>query len=335
MTDLPKPRATRRRLLGSLAAFAAASTLSPGARAQAWPAGKPIRLVIPSGAGGGSDLFARPMAEYFGKELGTQVIVDNKPGANGLLAAEQVSRQPPDGLTLLISYTAATVGNKLTMLRPPIDPVGDLTPIGLISGGGGNLIVVNPELPVKNLKELVEYAKSRRDLSYGSWGIGSGGHLVMESLKVQTGMQINHVPYKTVAQMPPDIISGVMPVAFIDSATPMPHIRSGRIRAIAAASAVRLPQLPDVPTVTEQGLKLDAFPWYGLFGPKAMPKDLVERLNGLLNRWLVLPESAAFFEQKQNSPAPKPASPAEFERLIQSDLASWKRLVDGAGLKPE
>lgn len=90
-----------------------------------------------------------------------------------------------------------------------------------------------------------------------------------------------------------------------------------------------------MPTVTEQGLKLDAFPWYGLFGPKAMPKDLVERLNGLLNRWLVLPESAAFFEQKQNSPAPKPASPAEFERLIQSDLASWKRLVDGAGLKPE
>ena len=329
------PLAPRRTLLrGAAAALAAAS--APSAFAQAgWPGGKPIRLVLPSGAGGGADLFGRLMAEWLGKELGTNVIVDNKPGANGLLATQEVARTPPDGLTLLISFTAATVANKLLMLKPPVDPLDSLTPIARVGGKGGNMIVVNASVPVKSLKELVDYAKTRKDLTYASWGIGSGGHLVMESIKKQSGMQIEHVPYKTVAQIPPDVISGVIPVATIDAATPLPHIRSGRLRAIGALSGERLPQLKDTPTMIEQGFKLEAFPWYGVFGPKGLPRDLVERLNTLLNRWMAMPEVVEFFDQKQNSPPPIPMSVPDFEQLIRRELVTWKQLIEDAGVKPE
>ncbi|MFZ4758408.1 MAG: Bug family tripartite tricarboxylate transporter substrate binding protein [Burkholderiaceae bacterium] len=326
--------APRRTVLGAAAALALGAATGT-ARAQAWPAGKPIRMVLPSGAGGGADIFGRFMAEWMSKELGTNVIVDNKPGANGLLATQEVVRAAPDGYTLLISFTAATVANKLLMLKPPVDPLNDIVPIARIGGAGGNMIVVNPSVPVTNMKELVAYAKTRNDLSYASWGVGSGGHLVMESIKQQTGMSMVHVPYKTVAQIPPDVISGVMPIATIDAASPLPHIRSGRVRAIATMSGERLPQIKEIPTMLEQGLKLDAFPWYGLFGPKGLPREIVDRLNTSLNRWMVMPEVAEFFNSKQNTPPPRPISVAEFEKVIQADLVSWKGLIDVAGVKPE
>lgn len=325
--------ASRRRALASMAALVAA-TAAPSARAQAWPAGKPIRLVLPSGAGGGADIFARFMADGLSKELGVQFIVENRPGANGLVASAEVARAAPDGNTLLVSFTAATVANKLIMLKPVVDPL-DFTPIGRIGGGGGNMIIVNPELPVKNMAELVAYVKTKPGLSYASWGVGSGGHLVMEHLKKQTGMDLTHVPYKTVAQIPPDVISGVMPIATIDAASPLPHIRSGRVRPIAAISQTRLPQMPDVPTLPQQGLILDAQSWYGLFGPKGMPDDVTQRINGILNRWLVQPETVKFFAEKQNGPAPIPTTVAEFRKVIADDLVSWKGLLDAAGLEPQ
>jgi tripartite-type tricarboxylate transporter receptor subunit TctC len=309
---------------------------APRARAQAWPAGRPIRMVIPSGAGGGADIFVRQMAEWMAKELGTNVIVDNRPGANGLLATQEAARAAPDGHTLLVSFTAATVANKLLMLNPPVDPLGSITPIARMGGGGGNVFVVNPQLPVKDLKELVAYVKGKPGLSYASWGIGSGGHLVMESLKVQAGIgDLAHVPYKTVAQIPPDVISGVMPIATIDAATPVPHVRSGRMRAIGTMSSERLPQLPDVPTMIEQGFRLEAFPWYGLFGPKGMSPELVERINALANRWMVLPATTEFVTTKQNGPPYKPLTVAGFEQQIRDDLVGWKRLIEQAGVKPE
>ena len=325
---------TRRATLGALAGLAAAFA-APGAHAQAWPAGRQIRLVLPSGAGGGADIFGRFMADWLSRELGANVIVDNKPGATGMLATAEVARATPDGHTLLISFTGATVSNKLLMLKPPVDPIDSITPIARIGGRGGNMIVVNPSLPVNSVKDLVDYAKTRKDLSYASWGIGSGGHLVMESIKQQSGMSIAHVPYKTVAQIPPDVISGVVPVATIDAATPLTHIRSGRLRAIGTLSGDRLPQIKDVPTVVEQGFKLDTFPWYGLFGPKGLPREIIDRLNAALNRWMVLPEVVEFFDSKQNTPPPIPISVAEFEKVIQQDLVSWKQLTELAGVKPE
>ena len=326
----------RRALLQAASAAALGAAAGSASAQTVWPQpGKPIRIVIPSGAGGGADLFSRQCAEWMSKELGTQVIVDNRPGATGMLATQEVARAAPDGHTLLVSFTAATVANKLLMLKPAVDPLDSLTPIARVGGRGGNLLIVNPQVPVKNLKELIEYSKKQKDLSYASWGVGSGGHLVMEWLKEVTGMQMVHVPYKTVAQIPPDVISGVMPVATIDSATPVPHIKSGRVRGLAALSNDRPPQLPDVPSLAESGFKIDAIPWYGFFGPKGMPRPLVDRLNGMLNRWMVTPDVVAFFEQKQNSHPPVPISVADFEKVIQADLVSWKKLIDAAGVKPE
>jgi tripartite-type tricarboxylate transporter receptor subunit TctC len=328
-------RAGQRRTLLQAAAAAALAAATGAARAQAWPAGKPIRLVLPSGAGGGSDVFARPYAEFLAKELGTQVVVDNKPGANGILAMEQVVRLPPDGFNLVVSYTAGMVGNKLTQAKMSFDPLADFTNIAQIGGQGGNMLIVNPELPVKNLRELIELSKSRADLSYASWGVGSGGHLAMEVLKNLTGMRINHVPYKTVAQISPDVISNVVPVAWIDTASPLPHIRSGRLRAIATSGTSRLPATPEVMPVIEQGIPFTQLPYYTLLGPKGLPEPIVQRLVELTNRWFALPEIIAFYRDRQNQPPPAPTSPAQLTKQLQEDLVTWGKAVELAGIKPQ
>lgn len=244
MSHRPDPSSRTRRTLLGLAALPLA--IGHGlASAQAWP-NKGIKLVLPSGAGGGSDLFGRPLAEYMSQQLKVPVVVENRPGANGILAHETVVRQPADGYSLVISYPAAVIGNKLTQAKMSHDPLTDLQPIGRIGGGGGNTLIVNADVPVRNLKELVEWVRGKGgEVSYASWGIASGGHFIMEMLKHKLGMKLNHVPYKTVAQIPPDIISGVVPMAWIDSATPVTHVKAGRVRPIAVAAQRRLPQFPD------------------------------------------------------------------------------------------
>lgn len=323
----------RRQVLKSAGALLMAVNLVESHAQAAWPT-RPIRLVLPSGAGGGADIFGRPFADWLGKELGQTVVVDNKPGANGVIAHEQVVRQPGDGYNLLVSYAAAIVGNKAMNAKLSHDPITDLKPIGLIGGDGGNLLIVNAALPVNNLSELIAYAKSQSGgINYGSWGVGSGGHLVMETLKTQVGITLNHVPYKTVAAIPPDVVSGVLQVSTIDAGTPVALIKAGRIRAIAALSPKRLPLLPDVLTMAEQGYPVGFVPWYGLFGPTSMPNELVSRINGLLNRWLALPETTAIFEQKQNTPAPIGKSPEAFAAQIQAELPVWRKMMQTAKIE--
>jgi tripartite-type tricarboxylate transporter receptor subunit TctC len=262
------------------------------------------------------------------------VVVDNKPGANGVIAHEQVVRQPGDGYNLVISYAAGILGNKAMNAKISHDTITDLKPIALIGGEGGNMLIVNAALPVNNLKDLIAYAKSQSGgVNYGSWGVGSGGHLVMETLKAQAGIELNHVPYKTVAAITPDVVSGVLQVSTIDAGTPVQLIKAGRIRAIAALAPKRLPLLPDVPTLGEQGYPVGFVPWYGLFGPASMPADLVNRLNALLNRWLVLPDTVAMFEQKQNTPAPTPKSPEAFAAQIQAELPVWRKMMQTAKME--
>ena len=190
------PKTTRRRALQAISALAGsglAAAVLPAAAQAAWPT-RPIKLVLPSGPGGGADIFGRQLADYMAKELGQPVVVDNRPGANGVLAHEAVVRQPGDGYNLLISYAAAVLGNKAMNKPLSHDPIADLKPIGIISGEGGNLLVVAPDLAVNDLKGLLALAKAQGGaLSYGSWGVGSGGHLVMESIclqvaEVQLGM---------------------------------------------------------------------------------------------------------------------------------------------------
>jgi len=332
----PAASSTRRQLLGAAAATTVLGSATRAVQAQpAWPAGKTIRIVLPSGAGGGADIFGRVMAEFMGKELGTQVIIDNKAGANGLLAMDAVVRQPPDGYNLVVSFTASVIGNKLLQTKLAFDPINDLTPIAKIGGEGGNILIVNPELPVKNVRDLIELTKTRKDLSYASWGIGSGGHLIMEALKATTGMQINHVPYKTVAQISPDVISNVIPVAWIDTASPIPHIKSGRVRAIATSGTNVLPQTPEALPLVQQGIQLTQLPYYSLHGPKGMPDAIVQRIVGVVNKWMALPETATFYRDRNNQPPPGQTSPDQLLKQLQSDLVSWGRMYELAGIKPQ
>jgi tripartite-type tricarboxylate transporter receptor subunit TctC len=336
MTHTPTPRSpTRRHLLGTAAAASMVAATGTARAQAAWPGGKPIRIVLPSGAGGGSDIFGRVLAEFMGKELGTQVIIDNKAGANGLLAMESVVRQAPDGHTLVVSFTASLIGNKLLLTKRTLDPIDDFTHIAKIGGEGGNMLIVNPDLPVKNVRDLIELSKTRKDLSYASWGIGSGGHLIMEAIKATTGLQINHVPYKTVAQISPDVISNVIPVAWIDTASPMPHIKSGRVRAIATSGTGPLPQTPEALPLQQQGVPLVQLPYYSLHGPKGMPDAIVQRIVGVVNKWLALPETVSFYRDRNNQPAPGQTSPDQLIKQLQSDLVSWGKMYDLAGIKPQ
>lgn len=326
---------SRRRVLASAVAGIVAAGGLPMVRAQSdWPDGRLVRLVLPSGAGSGADIFSRAMAQYFSSELGTTVLVENKPGATGMVAGEAVARAPADGLTLLVSFSAAIVGNTLLMKPRNFEPLLDLTPIGRI-GVTGNVLMVHPDVPARSVKELVEYVRTRNgELNYASWGIGSGGHLAMETVKQQTGMRVNHVPYKSVGQIVPDLISGVVPVSWLDAASGLPHIRSGKMRAIAVTSVLRMPQLPDVPSLAEQGLQYDAHPAYGLFGPKKMPAAVVRQINALLNEWLARPQTIEFFAQHQNMPRSEPMSAEQYARSLQDELRAWTRLIRDAGLQP-
>jgi tripartite-type tricarboxylate transporter receptor subunit TctC len=274
------------------------------------------------------------LAEFMSRELGTQVVVENRPGANGILAAEQIIHQPPDGHTLLISFTAATVGNKLMRLKMSHDPMTDLTPIAIIGGTSGNLLIVNPALPIHTLPDLVAYSKTRNDLSYGSWGIASGGHLFMEYIKQQTGLRANHVPYKSATQVVPDVVSGVLPIGWTDSSSPIAAIKSGRVRAIATSAPTELPQNPGVKPLPEQGVRFDARSWYGLYGPRALPEPIVSRLNGLVNRWTDLDETTRFMAERQNAPKGLLLSPQEFGELMKRDLIAWAELIRAAGVEP-
>jgi tripartite-type tricarboxylate transporter receptor subunit TctC len=313
----------------SLVALSLVALLGHAVAQPAWPALKPIRMVIPSGPGGGADLFSRPLADFLSKELKQQVVVENRPGANGIVAHEAVVRQPPDGYTVLISFSAAIIANPLMQPKMSHDPLKDFKPVAMIGGGGGNLIIVNPELPVRNLKELIAYVKGKKgDASYGSWGIASGGHLVIEMLKTRTGMEISHVPYKTVSQIPPDVVSGVLGIATIDSASALPFIKSGRIRAIATMGEARLPQTADVPTLKEQGVDYNLSPVYGLYAPTGTPKAIVDALNAATNKWLALPDTIQYFEQRQNAPKPEILSVEAFAAKQERDITLWRKLIE-------
>jgi tripartite-type tricarboxylate transporter receptor subunit TctC len=292
-----------------------------------------LRLITPSGPGAGADIFTRSMADYFAKELGVNVIVENKPGATGMLAGEAVAKGPSDGSRFLVSFTAAIVGNKLLMDKMSFDPIEDLSPIGRIRIAS-NMLVVHPDIPVKNLKEFVAYVKSsKNEMNYASWGIGSGGHLAMESLLQQAGIKMNHVPYKSTASIAQDLLPGTIKVAWFDAATPLVHIKAGKIRPIVSTGPQRFPQLPEVLTIAESHYEYEAHPAYGLFGHKALSPEIIQRVNHVLNRWLSLPETNGFFLEKQNLAYSDPTSASEYAKIIQNDIPIWTKLLNQAGIK--
>jgi tripartite-type tricarboxylate transporter receptor subunit TctC len=282
-----------------------------------------------------TDQTARLVAERLTAALKQSVVVDNRPGANGIIAAEAAARAAPDGYTLLYAYSAVFTINPWINAKLPFDPLKDFTPIARPSSLGGNVLIVSSSVPAKNLKELVAYvAGSKEELSYCSWGIGSGGHLSMEYLKTKTGMKLRHIPYKTAVQCTNDVAAGHTTIAFSDTVSVLPHIRSGRIRVIASVGKQRPLPPADAPTLAEQGVPYQQASWTALFGPKGLPAPVVARLNAEVNAILKSPAEQKRFESL-NVRLGTPSTPEELGELVKQDLAAWGEIAKTAGVVPE
>jgi tripartite-type tricarboxylate transporter receptor subunit TctC len=304
---------------------ASALGLPWSASAQAAFPSKPIRYIVPVPAGGGSDLVGRTVCERWGKALGQNFVVENIGGGGGVIATTTTAKAPADGYTLMQGYVA-THGTSPATRKLPYDAVKDFTPIGMI-GGTPNVLVVPASLPVTDLKGFIAHVKAHPGkLSYGSAGVGSLTQLVMELLKQQAGMFVLHVPYRGIAPAFTDLLGGQTQAMFPGLAAAMPHIRSGRVKALAVTGVARHPLIKDVPTLIESGFQgFDALQWYGVVGPAGMAAPVVKTLNDTLNRVLSEPD----FNDKLAAEAvePMPMSPEQFGKYIQADVVRWTALA--------
>jgi len=313
-------------LFGSL--FLAVSLTS---QAQQYPT-KPVRIVVPFAPGGGSDFIARFMAQRLTVGLGQQVIVENKPGAGGMLGITQGQQAPADGYTLTLIASSYTVNPSIYKFT--FDPVSDITPIIQLSQGP-LLIVARPSLPVKSTQELIAMAKAKPgQVNFASSGQGSVIHMATELFQSMAGIKMNHIPYKGTGPALTDTIGGQTDVFFSSTATAVPHVQSGKLRAIAVTTLKRIPALPNVPTVNESGVKgYDVVLWHGLIGPKGLPRPIVDRINAEAGKALKVKETA---DQLQNDGvAPAGGTPEQFAAQIKKEIGVWRKVAADAGVKAE
>ncbi len=279
----------------ALIAAACAICCAPPAAAQAYPA-RTVRIIVPYPAGGGIDIMSRVIGERLSQRLGQAFVVENKPGAGTLVAAETVARAAPDGHTLMITTDATITINPHLYAKLPYDAQKDFAPITQLVALN-QLLLAHPAVPATTLGELVAYAKGNPGkLNYASYGVGSQPHLAMEILKNQAGIDILHVPYKGIPQAVPAAIAGEVQLTFSGAASSLAHIRGGRLKALAIGGKARLPLLPEVPTFAEAGFpEVPANAWFGLFAPAGTPPSVIARLHGEVARLLREPE----FTQKE------------------------------------
>jgi len=320
----------RRTFLQAAPALALAAN---GAQAEPGFPNKPLRYIVPVAVGGGSDLVGRTVTERWGRALKQVFVVDNIGGGGGVLACQATIRAPADGYTLMQGYVA-THGTSPATRVLPYDAVRDFTPIGMI-GGTPNVLVVNSTLPVKSLKEFLEYVrKNPGRLSYGSAGQGSLTHLTMELFKQQMSSFMVHIPYRGIAPAFNDLIGGQTQAMFPGLAAAMPHIRSGRVRPIAITGQSRHPLLKDTPTLDESGFKgFDAQQWYGVVGPAGLPSDVVKTLSDTLTLTLQAPDLAD--KLSIEAIEPRAMSPDAFGKFIKADIARWTQLAKDRNIQLE
>jgi len=299
--------------------------------AQAYPS-KPVRFIVPFAPGGNTDVQGRLIAQKLTESWGQQVVVDNRPGAGGTLGVELASKAAPDGYTIVLaSFGNILVGPSLYK-KLGYDPVKDLAPVVLVSTPPG-LMVVNPSLPVKSVTELIAYAKANAGkLNYGSAGSGTWNHLFAEQFKAMARIQMTHIPYKGAAPAVTDLLGGQIQLVFSPFPTAMPHVRSGRLRALAVTGARRSPVLPQTPTVAESGLPgYEAASWFAVLAPAGTPISVVDRLNRDINGILKLPEVRAAFAADGTEPAG--GTREELATSIRDGSAKWGKLVRELGVK--
>ena len=296
--------------------------------AQQYPS-RPVRIIVPFSPGGGTDFIARMIAAKLSSNLGQQFIIDNRLGAGSTIGTEFALKSPPDGYTLLLTSGSYTVASSLYKLK--YDPIKDMAPI-IQPDDGPFIMAVHPSLPVKTVKQFVALAKSKPgQINYASSGQGSISHLATELFAMNSGISLTHVPYKGTGQSVIDTIAGHNQFLLAAVASAMPHIKSERLRAIAATSGARLPALPNLPTVRESGYDYEVSNWHGLMGPKGMPPAVVEKLNSEINKIIKDPD----FSQKiaGEGLVPVGGTPERLLKLLNDEIANWAKVIERAGIK--
>lgn len=319
----------RRTFLGA----AAAAALAPlPALAQAWPS-KPIRFVVPFAPGGSSEIIARASAAEMSRTLGQNVFVENKPGASGNIAMAEVARSD-DQHTVILGHIGTLAVNPYMFEKLPYDANKDFRPVSLLAKVP-SLYVVNPNVPAKDLREFIALVKSRPgQLNYGSAGNGSAGHLAMEYLKIASGMFITHIPYKGTGPQLTDLLAGRLEAASVGASAIIQHIKAGKLRCIATGSARRLTQLPDVPTVAEQGFPgFEMTQWYGLLAPASMQQAHIDKLA--VEAQKAMKSQGALERLNQDAAESVGGTPAQFAQFIAQEQKRWKAVVERARIRAE
>lgn len=312
-------------------AVVAALLLQSPALAQAYP-NKPVRFIVPFAPGGNTDVQGRLIGQKLSEIWGQQVVIDNRPGAGGTLGVELASKAAPDGYTIVLaSFGNILVGASLYK-KLGYDPVKDLDPVVLVSTPPG-LMAIHPSLPAKSVKELIAYAQANPGkLNYGSAGNGTWNHLFAEQFKALAKIQMTHVPYKGAAPAVTDLVGGHVQVVFSPFPTAMPHVKSGRLRALAVTSARRSPVLPETPSVSESGLPgYEAASWFAVLAPAGTPKAIIRKLNADINQIFARPEVRAAFTSDGAEPAG--GTPEDLAKSIREGIAKWGKLVRDLGVK--
>ena len=314
----------RRRLMLSAAVVAALPALSLNALAQAYPT-KPIRLIVPFPAGGATDILARALSQKLGEKIGQTVVVENRPGAGGTIGADAASKSVADGYTLLLATSSTHSIGPAINPKIPYNAETDFTPIAYVASSP-NIVVVPNTLPVKTMRELIDYArKNPGKLNYASSGNGTIVHLTTEYFKAQSDTYILHIPYRGTALAIPDLVSGKVDVLFDSFVTGMPHVKDGKLRALAVTSAKRSALAPDMPTVAEVLPGFESVTWFGVYGPKNMPADLTTKVNQAVNAALADADVKERFARLGAEPAG--GTPQAFAAMVKADNAKWKKII--------
>ena len=320
--------------LARRAALAALATLALplAAHAQAWPARGPIKFVIPYPPGGASDVTARTLGAKLSESLGQAVVIENRPGANGIIALEQVAKAPPDGYTLLMANLGPNAINPVVYNKLPYDAIKDFAPI-LLTSIVPQILVVNPALPIRTLPELIAFAKANPGkLNFASAGNGASNHLSGELFNAMAGVKMEHVPYKGDTPAMTDVMAGTVAVMFPTAIAATAHVKTGKLRAIAVTSRKRIPSLADVPTVAEAGVPgFEAVSWGGVMATAGTPPEVIARLNAEFNRILKMPDVAAKLESLGAEIVG--GTPDEFAAYLKAEIAKWGKVARDNNVK--
>jgi tripartite-type tricarboxylate transporter receptor subunit TctC len=300
--------------------------------AQNYPA-KPVRVITPFTAGSAIDTLARVLGQKLGDTWGQQVVIDNRIGANGIIGTEAAAKAPPDGYTVYLGNISTLAVNPHLYLKLPYDALRDFAPVTL-AATIPVVLVVHPSLPVKSVRELIALAKAHPgQLNYASGGTGSAQHLPMEMLRVDTGINIVHVPYKGGAPAVADLLGGHVAMLFTGAPVTMSHIKAGKLKILAVTDSKRVGALPDVPTVGESLPGYEFNNWYGFLAPLKLPRALVDKVNADLARVLALPDVKERFTTLGADITP--STPERFGTVMKADAAKWGKVVKAAGIKAD